>query len=389
MLTLLRPHICMAVSPSELGSVLDVFERNFRDRGELGASISIWWNGSEILSVGSGWCEKEQTRQWDTSTLVPVYSATKVPSASVLLMALESKGLTPEALVSEVWPRFPVHSATFAHLLSHQCGLAVLDQRADIFDHESIVNAIEAQSPAWLLGEGHGYHPRTFGALVEEPVRRLTGKKLGNLWREWIADPLGLEFWIGLPEKEWPRVARLYPGKADKSELAHGFYKELNTEGSFTRKAFASPRGLHSVHEMNDSKAWAAGLPAMGGVGTASALAKFYQALIGAIETPLSPAVRQALATPRSAAEDRVLLRPTVFSCGGQSDPVNPAGEKVRSIYGTSLSAFGHPGAGGSHGFVDPLSGISFAYVMNQMDLSVMPGVKCQEMVNALFCAEI
>lgn len=375
----------MAVSPSELGSVLEVFERNFQERGELGASVSIWWNGTEILSEGSGWCEKEKTRPWSTSTLVPVYSATKVPSASVLLMALESRGLSPETFVTEVWPNFPVPSATFAHLLSHQCGLAVLDQRADIFDHESIVAAIEAQLPAWLPGEGHGYHPRTFGALVEEPVRRLTGKKLEVLWREWIADPLALDFWIGLPKSEWSRVARLYPGKADKSELTHGFYKELNTEGSFTRRAFASPRGLHSVHDMNDPKAWSAGLPAMGGVGTASALAKFYQALIGALDSPLSVKVRQALAAPRSTAEDRVLLRPTVFSCGAQSDPTNNSGEKVRHIYGASSSAFGHPGAGGSHGFGDPSSGISFAYVMNQMDLSVMPGQKCQEMVDALF----
>jgi CubicO group peptidase (beta-lactamase class C family) len=80
-----------------------------------------------------------------------------------------------------------------------------------------------------------------------------------------------------------------------------------------------------------------------------------------------------------------VLLRPTVFSCGAQLDPVDGNGAKQRHIYGPSHSAFGHPGAGGSHGLGDPETGISFAYVMNQMDLSVMPGLKCVEMVNALF----
>ncbi|MEO8615111.1 MAG: serine hydrolase domain-containing protein, partial [Luteolibacter sp.] len=375
----------MAVSPSVLGKVIDVFERNFRERGEIGASISIWWDGAELISHGHGWCEKEKIRPWTERTLVPVYSATKVPSAATLLMALESRGLSEETLVREVWPRFPVAEAKFSHLLSHQCGLAVLDHRAGIFEHAEVVAAIEEQIPAWNLNDGHGYHPRTFGALAEEPVRRLTGKTLGQYWREKIAGPLALDFWIGLPQAEWPRVAKLYPGKADKSELADGFYKQLTTSGTFTRRAFSSPRGLHAIHEMNEPPAWSAGLPALGGVGTASALAKFYQAAIGSIESPLSADVRQALVAPQSTADDRVLLRPTKFTCGAQQDPLDENGEKIRHLYGPSISAFGHPGAGGSHGLGDPETGISFAYVMNQMDLSVMPGVKCVEMVEALF----
>ena len=375
----------MAASPSVLGKVLEVFERNFRDRGELGASISIWWDGAELISEGHGWCEREQLRKWTQQTLVPVYSATKVPAAASLLLALESKGLSAETPVREVWPRFPVAAARFSHLLSHQCGLAALDQKASVFDHAEVVAAIEAQVPAWQLDEGHGYHPRTFGALVDEPVRRLTGQPLGSYWREKIAAPLGLDFWIGLPESEWPRVAQLYPGKAGKDDLANAFYKQLTTSGTFTRRAFSSPRGLHAIHEMNEPRAWSAGLPALGGVGSASALAKFYQAAIGSIESPLSPAVRHALATSVSAAEDRVLLRPTVFTCGAQRDPLDEKGTKLRRLYGPSLSAFGHPGAGGSHAMGDPQSGISFAYVMNQMELSVMPGMRCMAMVEALF----
>ena len=375
----------MAVCSSALGKVVEVFERNFRDRGEMGASVSIWWDGVELLSHSDGWCEREKKRAWTKDTLVPVYSATKVPAAATLLLALASRGLSEETPVREVWPRFPVVGARFSHLLSHQCGLSALDRRASVLEHAAVVEAIETQVPAWQLGDGHGYHPRTFGALVDEPVRRLTGLTLGGYWREMIAGPLGLDFWIGLPEPEWPRVARLYPGKAGKSDLADAFYKQLTTSGTFTRRAFSSPKGLHAIHEMNDPRAWSAGLPALGGVGTASGLAKFYQAAIGAIESPLPVRVRQALATPRSAGEDRVLLRPTVFTCGAQQDPLDGQGRKRRIIYGPSISAFGHPGAGGSHGLGDPETGISFAYVMNQMDLSVMPGAKCVEMVDALF----
>ena len=375
----------MAVSPSALGKVVEVFERNFRDRGELGASVSIWWDGAELLSHGHGWCEREKSRPWTNQTLVPVYSATKVPAAATLLLALSEKGLSEETLVSEVWPRFPVAEAKFSHLLSHQCGLATLDHKAAILDHAAVVEAIEEQAPSWVLGDGHGYHPRTFGTLVEEPIRRLTGATLGHCWREKIAAPLGLDFWIGLPESEWHRVAQLYPGKAGKDDLADAFYKQLTTSGTFTRRAFSSPRGLHAIHEMNEPRAWSAALPALGGVGTASALAKFYQAAIGAIESPLPVRVRQALATPQSSAEDRTLLRPTVFTCGAQQDPLDADGRKRRIIYGPSITAFGHPGAGGSHGLGDPETAVSFAYVMNQMDLSVMPGLKCVEMVDALF----
>ena len=125
----------MAVCPSVLGKVVEVFERNFRDRGELGASISIWWNGKELLNHGHGWCEREQTRAWTPETIVPVYSATKVPAAATLLLSLESRGLNEETPVREVWPRFPVAEARFHHLLSHQCGLAVLNRKAYPLSH--------------------------------------------------------------------------------------------------------------------------------------------------------------------------------------------------------------------------------------------------------------
>ena len=375
----------VALSPSKLGAVLEVFENNFRAHGEIGASISIWWRGHELLSQAAGWCEKEQLNPWNDQTLIPVYSATKVPSAATLLLALANQGLNETTPVREVWRNFPIAAAHFSHLLSHQCGLAILDHDADVHDHTAVVAAIENQIPTWPLGSGHAYHPRTFGALTDEPVRQLTGQTLGQYWRENIADPLGLEFWIGLPSSEHHRVARLYPGKAGHTEIADPFYQQLNSPDSPTRRAFTSPRGLHSIQEMNSPKAWSAGFPALGGIGTASALAKFYQAILGHIESPLTPAIRHALTAPLSSGDDRVLLRPTVFSCGAQLDPLDADGQKIRKIFGPSAHAFGHPGAGGSHALADPDSGISFAYVMNQMNLGVMPGPKCMALVEALF----
>ncbi len=362
----------------------DYFRENFTHRGEVGASVSVWKNGEEIIGLADGWCEREKLRKWDSDTIVPVYSATKGPAAATLLHVLSGKGLDEETAVGEVWHHFPIPDATFAELLSHQCGLAALDAVVDVFDHRAVTDAVERQRPEWSPGEGHGYHPRTFGFLLDECVRRLDGRSLGEVWNEDIARPTGIDFWIGLPENEWGRVAKLIPGRAKPSVYEEGFYSAFNTPGSLTRRAFSSPKGLHAIAEMNDPNAWAAGLPAMGGVGTARGLAKFYQLAIGTIQSPLSEGVRRALAGMRIQGEDKVLLRETAFTCGCQKDPVDAAGEKKRNVYGESLGAFGHPGAGGSHGFGDPASGLSFAYVMNQMELSVMPGERCAGLVERL-----
>ena len=366
----------------DLLKIENEFQRNFTLRGELGASLSIWQHGEQIVNLAQGWCDKGREKVWDDQTLVSVYSATKGPASSVLLMLLDENGLTPETRVCQVWEDFPDQQATFAELMSHQCGLAALDKEASVFDFDAVIAAIEDQSANWDLGSGHGYHPRTFGFLLDKPVRELTGKSLGEVWRERIAAPLKLDLWIGLPEEEHGRVATLYPGKADKDELQSGFYKEFNKSGTVVRKAFGSPKGLHGVHEMNTAKAWQAGLPAMGGVATASALAKFYQACIGQIEC-FSEDVREWMKATQVMGDDLVLCTPTHFTCGFQKDPMH-LGQKIRFHYGASECAFGHPGAGGSHAFGDPKSGISFAYTMNQMDLAVLPGAKSLSIIEAL-----
>jgi CubicO group peptidase (beta-lactamase class C family) len=367
-----------------IGELEAFFRENFSHRGEVGASVSVWQNGEEIIGLAGGWCEREKIREWNRDTLVPVYSATKAPASATMLHVLACKGLDEKTPVGEVWGGFPIPGATFVELLSHQCGLAALDEVVDVFDHAAVITSVERQAPEWRPGEGHGYHPRTFGFLLDECVRRLDGRSLGAVWNEEIAAPAGIDFWIGLPKSKWGRVAKLIPGRAKPSVYEEGFYAAFNTQGSITRRAFSSPRGLHAIADMNEPKAWAAGLPAMGGVGTASGLGKFYQLAIGALDGPFSDGVRRALGALQICGEDKVLLRETAFTCGCQKDPVDGFGTKKRHLYGGSKEAFGHPGAGGSHGFGDPAGGISFGYVMNQMELSVMPGERCMGLVGRL-----
>ncbi|MEP2777312.1 MAG: serine hydrolase domain-containing protein [Luteolibacter sp.] len=368
----------------DIEGLKNYFSGNFTERGEMGASLSIWKDGEEILGLADGWGDRAMTRAWNHDTLIPVYSATKAPAAATLLHVLSKHGLDEESLVSEVWTAFPLDAATFGEMLSHQCGLAALDEVADVFDHNAVVAAIEKQEPEWVPGQGHGYHPRTFGFLLDECVRILTDKTLGQVWHDEIAQPMGIDFWIGLPEREHARVADLIPGRAKPSALEEGFYAAFNQADSITRRAFSSPLGLRAIAEMNAPGAWMAALPAMGGVGTACGLAKFYQAAIGALDSPFSPSVRAALGSLQISGDDKVLLRETAFTSGCQKDPVDENGEKKRQLYGKSLAAFGHPGAGGSHGFGDPASGVSFAYVMNQMELNVMPGERCTGLVELL-----
>ncbi len=368
----------------DVARLKSAFQNNFKTRAELGASVSVWKNGQEVASLAAGWCEKEHEREWTVDTLVPFYSVTKGLAAATVLVLLEKHDLSPDDSIVSVWPEFPQKTATFAELMSHQLGLAALDNVADVFDHEAVVAAIEKQSPNWQPGNAHGYHPRTIGYIFEEIVRRLTGNTLGQSWRKEIGDPLGLEAWIGLPEEQFHRVARLYPGKQNKNDLESGFYSELHRDGSLVRRSFFSPRGLHSVREMSDPQAWQAGLPAMGGIGTAQALAKFYQAACGAIVF-FSDGIRRRMETALVTGDDQILQTRTSFSCGFQLDPLDQFGRKERHHYGLSRRGFGHPGAGGSHAFGDPQSGISFAYVMNQMELSPLPGAKSLEMVKAMY----
>jgi CubicO group peptidase (beta-lactamase class C family) len=366
------------------------FARNFAERGEIGASVSVWRDGREILSLHRGARTREEPDSWNADTLVPVWSATKGPAAMTMLMVLHDAGIPRDASVRRIWPELRA-DFTFSQMLSHQSGLAALDVRPSVFDHAAVAAALAEQQPAWEPGTAHGYHPRTFGWLVEECIRRLTGRGTGDILREKITGPLEADFWIGLPPAEFHRVARLYPGKAKAADGTDesAFYRAFGNPDSLTRRAFASPAGLHAIAEMNQPAAWSSGLAAMGGVGSARGLGKIHALLSGdgswEGKQLVPPEVLRSLTTPLVDGPDLVLLMPTCFSAGAMLDPSGPDARKLRRHFGPSRSAFGHPGAGGSHAFADPENRVAFAYVMNQMEQGVMPNAKSLEMVEALY----
>ena len=367
-----------------------IFGENFSVRGELGASLSVWRDGRELVNLAGGFRDRERKHPWNASTMVLVYSATKGPAAACVLKALWEAGIPLDAPVATVWPEFSKagkEAVTFADVLSHQAGLAALDEPPDVFDYRGVIRELEKQAPLWPPGEGHGYHPRTSGYLWDEIVRRLTGKPLGTKWREWFAEPLGLDFWIGLPINRLPDVALLHASRTPPPEDA--FMKAYADTKSLTHRAFGSPHGLFSVASMNTAAARMASFPAFGGIGSASALAHFYGMLAAGGEEGgrrfVPTEAVAAMSTRLANGFDRVLRLETAFSAGFLQDPLAESGEKLRNSLGPSLGAFGQVGAGGSVGFADPGGRIGFAYVMNQMEPGVLPNPKSLLLIRRLY----
>ena len=366
-----------------LNQLHDAFADNFATHGELGAAFCLWSDQGPVVSLAGGTLTKDDhAGPWRENTLVPVWSTTKGPAAATLLLCLDRAGLSLDTDVRHVWPRL-AGPLTFGQLLSHQSGLPALDLDTSVFDHDAAVTALEQQPAAWRPGTAHGYHPRTFGPLLDECVRRLSGAPLGLIWRREIAEPLDLEIWIGLPEREHPRVATVYPGPFTSKPGEEGFTRAFSNPASLTRRSFASLRGLQSIAEMNQPPARLLASPAFSGIASARGLARFYHALATGDGGLFSPRLRHWAETPLVNGPDRVLLLPTSFSAGFQKDPVGPASVKLRDHYGHSPRAFGHPGAGGSLAWADPERRLGGAYVMNLIAPGVLPSQRTLALVHA------
>ena len=365
-----------------------LFDENFSRYDELGAAVSVWRHGKSILELHGGFRDAEREQPWTADTVVLFWSATKGLGSACLLHALQERGIGLDRRVAEFWPEFAQagkNEITFTQLLSHRAGLSALDESGDVLDYSAVIAALEKQKPLWPPGTTHGYHARTFGFLVDECVRRITGKRIAEYWRENFAGPLGLDIWIGLPTEEQPRTATIYSAKAGGEQKPAEFYRELMTPGTLVRKTFTSPAGLHSIAAMNTAENRALEIVSFSGIGSASSLAKFYGMLANGGELDgrryFKPETIVQMTTTLASGVDRILQIQTAFSAGFMKDP--PAAPL--RIFGPSASAFGHPGAGGSNAFADPENGIGFAYVMNQMEQSLLPNEKSLRLVEAIY----
>jgi CubicO group peptidase (beta-lactamase class C family) len=365
------------------------FAENFERFGELGASVSVWRQGEPILNLGQGIWGSPGSPPWTIKTPVLIWSATKALASTCLLVLCDRLGLNLDRQVTDFWPEYAAGGkavTTLQHILAHQSGQAALrDRSVSVLDHAGVARALAAQEPFWSPGDGHGYHSRTYGFLVDELVRRLSGMTLGRFFAREIQEPIELDLWIGLPAEFADQVAPIHAARKEReSSFEDPFYERLAQPDSLTRAAFSTPAGLPAASMMNATAIRQHENASFGGIGTAESLAKFYSA-VWLQPGFLKPNTWRLAQNTLSSGIDRVLNLPTAFSSGFMQDPVNAAGKKQRRVMGPNQTAFGHPGAGGSLAFCDPVEQLCFAYVMNQMEAGVFPNQKSLRLVECLY----
>jgi CubicO group peptidase (beta-lactamase class C family) len=353
--------------------VREAFAQEFAAGNELGAALCVTVEGETVADLWGGHRDAARTLRWERDTLANVYSTTKGITAIALHRLVDEGKVDLDAPVARYWPEFArsgKERIPVRHLLSHEAGLAALRRPVgidDLYDWDLVCDALAEQVPWWEPGERHGYHALTYGWLVGEVIRRVRGRSVGEVVREEIARPLGVEFEIGFGPELDARVAPLVPGPihaAPDGRPAFDLVAALRAEPEgLLARVFANPPLLDAAHV--NSRAWrAAEIPAANGHTNAHSLARIYAALAngGAVDGVrlLSPEAVERARREQVNGRDEVLPMPTRIGLGfflsSDFEPLGP-----------NPGAFGHAGAGGSLGVADPEHRLSLGYVMNRM----------------------
>lgn len=360
--------------------VVDAFAANFAQRGETGASLCITVGGETVVDVWGG--------TFGRDTISVVHSCTKGATA-LCAHVLASRGLLDvEAPVAELWPEFAKNGkehATVRMMLDHSVGVPVFRrtiERGELYDWDRVVQLLEEEEPFWEPGTRNGYHMINFGWTVGELVRRVSGRSLGTFFRDEIAEPLGIDFWIGLPEEHESRVAPLTPYVRAKGEPLGAFALTLlNDPQSIPALAMQNVMSTN----MNARDYHAAEIGGGGGITNGRGLAGMYTPLAvddGRLvdHETLERMRRVSVATNR----DATLQLATRFALGFMVSMDNrDKVEKDSVILGEH--AFGHVGAGGSIGFADPSIGMAFGYSMDTMGPGILLNERGQSLVDAAY----
>lgn len=360
--------------------VVDAFDANFAERGESGASLCITLGGETVVDVWGG--------TFGRDTISIVHSCTKGATA-LCAHVLASRGLLDvEAPVAEYWPEFATRgkeAVTVRMMLDHSAGVPVFRraiERGELYDWDRVVQLLEEEEPHWEPGTRNGYHMINFGWTVGELVRRVSGRSLGTFFREEIAEPLGIDFWIGLPEEHEARVAPMIPYARQSGEPL----------GAFALKLLSDPRSIPALAmqniastNMNSREMHAAEIGGGGGITNARGLAGMYTPLAVDDGRLVDHATLERMRRVSVATNcDATLQLATRFALGFMVSMDNRAkAEKDSAIIGEG--AFGHVGAGGSIGFADPRLGMAFGYSMDQMGAGILLNERGQSLVDATY----
>lgn len=393
-------------------SVGDAFEANFDRHGEVGAGFCVYVDGEPVVDLTGG--TRTDGTPYDDSTLQMVFSSTKGATAACAHLLAQRGQLDLHAPVADYWPEFAQNGKAdvpVTWLLSHRAGLVDTEARLtyqDMLDWDTVTAALAESPPLWEPGTQHGYHAVTYGWLVGEVVRRASGMSLGEFFASEVAGPLGLEFWIGLPADQHPRVSSLIPMAAPEglplpgsnnrtdgsdSDSAAGAGSErpaslvemleiLLGPGNLAGRALSAPGGAATDQDIwNDPRTLSAEIPAANGVTNAKGLARMYASMVGTVDGVrlLDSATLDAAIEPQVEGPDAVLVFPIPFSLGFMSH------SNVSPFLGGR--SFGHYGAGGSVGLADPDRAVAVGYVMNQMHFGLAGDPRTAGLLDALNAA--
>ena len=344
--------------------VRSALARNFRDHGEVGAAVAIAIEGRLVVDLSAGWADRLRTRPWQPDTLVNVFSVGKAMAALSLLVLVERGQVDLDAPAARYWPEFAARGkseVTVRMLLCHRAGLPAIRRslpRFAMYDWDLMTSALAAEEPWWEPGRTHGYHVNTFGFLIGEIVRRVSGESIGAFFRREVAAPLGADFHFGIGPEHDQRIADYLFGDEPPEMVDDDDERQF-----LLRHVYLNPPGLSGFGTVN-TRAWrVAEMPSTNGHASARAVARIYSVLacggaIDGVRLLRTETIERAIAEA-SSGPDLVLRRPSRFGLGFQlTQPERPLGTNPRS--------FGHFGAGGSLGFADPDAQLAFAYTMNQ-----------------------
>ncbi len=370
--------------------VKQAFIDNFQRKKETGAALCLVVEGRPVVDLWAGFTNFKKTRPWREDTLANLYSATKGITAICALRLADQGRLDLDAPVCRYWPEFAradKESITVRMLLNHTAGMVGIRRRLPgqaLYEWETMTTALAAQTPWWRPGERHGYHALTYGWLVGQVIRNITGMTVGQYLKREITGPLGLDLHIGLDPAEHSRSATMIMlGRPTLHRDAVRFAAAIvkNPRGP-TASAFTNPWSI--VTGVN-TKAWrSAEIPAANGQSTARALAGLYGALAaggsnGNTEI-LSPAMIEQCAAEAVCGQDTVLKLSTRFGPGFMLNQDNPSGN-----FGPGEKSFGHPGAGGCLGFADPDRKLGFGYIINKMDTYILIDPRAKRIIDAAY----
>ena len=375
--------------------VREEFERNFKEREEVGASVCVTLEGETVVDLWGGIADIEADEPWKEDTVSIIFSSTKGATA-LCAHILASRGLLDiDAPVVKYWHEFGKagkENITVKMLLNHQAGLPHVRKplpQGALYDWDVMVHALEEQEPFWEPGTRHGYEFYVFGWLVGEVVRRVSGKSLGRFFQDEVAKPLELDFWIGLPEEIEPRVSKII--MVDPQQMMDTPFGQ----------AMVDPNSIQGLCMMNDGGTMLAGVDARafhaaeiggaGGITNARGLAGMYAPLacggsLKGVDLVDRDTLARMSAVSSATNQDMTLLAPARLSLGYWKSLDNrrqPPGMQDGMIL--SEDAFGHAGAGGSIGFADPQERMSFGYVMNKMGAGLGLNPRGQSLVDATY----